>query len=372
MTEAIQINPGGRLDIKDVIGRDREIKRYWGILQRQGLVISAERRIGKTHIVLKMQQECGADWLVIYQDLEDVHSLAGLVRSIREAFIKHSGGSSFKEKANWLTSFLPESIGSIDLGTVGQDACFALLDKTCASLIEKAGGRKVLLLWDEFPLMLENIRRRETEDVVLRLLDSLRALRSTHASSLRFLFTGSIGLHLVLRNLHRSGGTNDSVNDMFSLTVPPLTPESTCQLAAGLLRNTQAAAGQIPGLAKLIAEEVGGFPYHVHHVIDQLAQLPRPPQDTDIARAIDDIISAPADPVHMSHNNERLFSYYSDQERQLARIMLNALAGQQQPVSRENLLNLCRHCDTELGDDRFGEILSILQKDHYIESLQSQ
>ena len=49
----MQINPGGRLNTKDVTGRDGEIARYWRVLERQGLVISAERRIGKTHIVLK-------------------------------------------------------------------------------------------------------------------------------------------------------------------------------------------------------------------------------------------------------------------------------------------------------------------------------
>ena len=52
----MQINPGGRLDTKDIIGRDNEIDRYWGVLQRQGLVLSAERRIGKTHILLKMRE----------------------------------------------------------------------------------------------------------------------------------------------------------------------------------------------------------------------------------------------------------------------------------------------------------------------------
>lgn len=45
----MRINPGGRLNTEDIIGRDNEIARYWRVLERQGLVISAERRIGKTH-----------------------------------------------------------------------------------------------------------------------------------------------------------------------------------------------------------------------------------------------------------------------------------------------------------------------------------
>ena len=72
----MQINPGGRLDTQDVVGRDSEIARYWRVLERQGLVISAERRIGKTHIILKMRDECRPGYLPFYQDLEAVHSIA--------------------------------------------------------------------------------------------------------------------------------------------------------------------------------------------------------------------------------------------------------------------------------------------------------
>ena len=51
---------------------------------RQGLVISAERRIGKTHIVRKMQDECQSGYLPFYQDLEAVHTTPELIRSIYE------------------------------------------------------------------------------------------------------------------------------------------------------------------------------------------------------------------------------------------------------------------------------------------------
>ena len=78
----MQINLGGRLNTRDVMGRDNEIARYWRVLERQGLVISAERRIGKTHIVLKMRDECRGGFLSLYQDLEAVHSTAELIRSI--------------------------------------------------------------------------------------------------------------------------------------------------------------------------------------------------------------------------------------------------------------------------------------------------
>ena len=89
----MKINPGGRLQTKDVIGRDHEIARYWNILHRQGLIISAERRIGKTHILLKMREECPSCYLPVYQDLEALHSIAELVRSIYSTAQQISGKS---------------------------------------------------------------------------------------------------------------------------------------------------------------------------------------------------------------------------------------------------------------------------------------
>jgi len=115
---AMQINPGGRLNTKDVVGRDNEIARYWRVLERQGLVISAHRRIGKTHIVLKMRDECRCGFLPFYQDLESVHSTAELIRSIygtvHQSFSTLPGLRA--RLAKW-SGLLPDRIGSVDLPT---------------------------------------------------------------------------------------------------------------------------------------------------------------------------------------------------------------------------------------------------------------
>ncbi len=275
----MQINPGGRLDPKDVVGRDREIDRYWRVLQRQGLLLSAEPRIGKTHILLKMREECRRGYLPFYQDLEAVHSIADLVRSVYGT-VEQSLSTLPNVKAyaaKWST-LLPKKIAGIDVPTA--DATWqVLLAEAFESLINLADGNtRILMLWDEFPLMLHNLQRRAGPDTVIHLLDHLRALRLARADRLRFLFTGSIGLHLVLRSLREAGNTNDPVNDMASLTVPPMGQPDTRELATALLRETGAVPAAIPRLASEIVKRVGGFPYYVHHVVDQLDQLRRPPE----------------------------------------------------------------------------------------------
>ena len=367
----MQINPGGRLDTRDVVGRNDTIARYWRVLDRQGLVISAERRIGKTHIMLKMRDECRNEYLPVYQDLEAVHSTPELVRSIYDA-VRRSLSTAPRLRAHvakWY-ELLPGRIRGVDLPT-GDRTWQAFLDQAFDDLIGVADDRRILMLWDEFPLMLHNLQRKEGSDSAIQLLDRLRALRHRHAGRLRFLFTGSIGLHLVLRSLRKAGNTNDPVNDMASLTVPPLADRDTRHLAAALLEGfegTRAVAqALIPDLAAHIASEVGGFPYYVHHVVDQLHQLERPPAVEDVSAAVGRLVYDPHDPANFGYYLNRLSSYYTADERSLALLILDTMAGQPSPTPVRELLNLCRHRNASVEDELLREMLVVLAEDHYVE-----
>ena len=48
--------------------------------------------------------------------------------------------------------------------------------------------------------------------------------------------------------------------------------------------------------------------------------------------------------------------------------MLDTLAGQASPTPVPELLNLCRHRDPSLADERLREVLTVLTEDHYIEA----
>ena len=366
----MRINPGGRLNTEEIIGRDGEIARYWSILERQGLVISAERRIGKTHIVLKMQEECQSGYLPFYQDLEAVHSVADLIRSIYTLIEKSSAASpGVKARIAKWSGLFPKKIAGLELPTT-DNAWQPLLSDAFDNLSRLADGRVLLMLWDEFPLMLHNLQRNEGHDSPMKLLDFLRALRLERSGRLRFLFTGSIGLHLVLRSLRMAGNANDPVNDMLSLTVPPLAPGDTRKLAGALLQETRAAPADIPELASRIASEVGGFPYYVHHVVDQIHQLPRQPGLQDVSSAVDSLIYDSHDPANFNYYVNRLSSYYSKDDRSLALVVLDTIAGQTAPTTISGLVNLCRHRVPSLAGERLRELLTVLAQDHYLEPRQ--
>ena len=61
------------------------------------------------------------------------------------------------------------------------------------------------------------------------------------------------------------------------------------------------------------------------------------------------------------------YSYYADEKRALALLVLDTLARQPSRTPALELLNLCKHRDPSLGKEQFREVLTILSEDHYID-----
>jgi len=60
----------------EVVGRDKLIARMWKTLERSSAVFTAERRIGKTTILKKMEAEPAEGHVILYADLEKVDTPA--------------------------------------------------------------------------------------------------------------------------------------------------------------------------------------------------------------------------------------------------------------------------------------------------------
>jgi hypothetical protein len=71
----MKANPGAYIPPEEVIGRDKLIARLWEILERQSLVLTAERRMGKTRVM---------DKLCYLRDLEKVHTAAEFAHAVFE------------------------------------------------------------------------------------------------------------------------------------------------------------------------------------------------------------------------------------------------------------------------------------------------
>jgi hypothetical protein len=224
---------------------------------------------------------------------------------------------------------------------------------------------RVVFLWDEFPLMLYNLRKREGADRAIQLLDTLRYLRATYPR-LRFLFTGSIGLHLALKSLRAEGNANSPFNDVQIELAPPLSEADTATLIASLcdaLRHRPEDPGEI---ADRVGALLGGFAYHIHHCFDRLDQLGRSAKAADVDAAIEAIATSSSDPAHIGYTQHRIETYYAAEDARVALAILDALAGSERPLGREQLLNLVRHKQANEDEQHVKSVCELLRQDQCI------
>lgn len=365
----MQINPGGRLASEDVVGRDALIDRYWRVLERQSLILSAERRIGKTSVVQKMEHDGRDGFDVFYKDLEDVHSLIELTRAFYTRIgerLGHLGRVKAKAVAAW-SALVPRRVKDIDLPEAKAN-WKALVRGGINDLLVTIPDKKIVLIWDELPLMLYNIGKREGADAAIQLLDLLRQLRQEHNERLRFVFTGSVGLHLVLRDLRVKGNANEATNDMLEEPVPPLGRIDGIGLARELLLCCSGAEyADIDELAEQIFECTDGFPYFIHHVVDGLAMTGKAPDRIAVDEAVRRLVAGNHDPAHMRYFESRIKTYYDEADAPIALSMLDVIAAADEALSLDAIANLARHQHLDVKDEKIRELLGLLRRDQYLE-----
>lgn len=302
----MKANPGGNIDPKFVVGRDGLIQSIWEALEQQSIRLNAERRIGKTSVIRKMQAEPTAGWSPVYQDLERIHSPEEFAREVYETVQQFL--SRWKRTSNRATQFLENSkigIGGNSWETKERRYWKDLLVSSIEDLVAEKTDDRLILFWDEVPYMIENIRKRDGELTAAEVLDTLRSLRQTH-SDFRMVFTGSIGLHHVLSTLHDAHLATAPVNDMRPIEVTPLALADAQQLAKMLIEGETLATSDIDAAAEMIARETDGFPFYIHHIVSYLKQQQAPATPDTIKDVVTDLLVDENDPLELSHFRRRI------------------------------------------------------------------
>jgi hypothetical protein len=142
-----------------------------------------------------------------------------------------------------------------------------------------SGDECLVLALDEVPLAVRAIGQHQSQAEAVRLLHTLRGLRSA-APRLRWIVTGSVGFHHVLREL---GTTTGAINDLTSLALGPLEPEWASALAEALLHGIGCDPSQ--ELLAALVHHSGGIPYLVHQLTATIQQTEGAPTATAVASA---------------------------------------------------------------------------------------
>jgi len=311
-----------------------------------------------------MAAESPADMRVIFHELEHINSPLEFVQLVYDdvsAYLSQSRRTAQRVRAFLQGLEGMELGGLVKFPDILAPEWKALLTNTIDDLLDQR-GHTLLFLWDEMPMMLENIKRYHGEHLAEDLLNTLRALRQTYPD-FRMVYTGSIGLHHVINSLKRAGYANAPTNDMAKVDVPPLAPQDAQDLAQRLIAGEAIQTKTPAQLAPTIAAAVDYCPYYIHHIVEELCQ--RVP-DTPITDIVDACLMASNDPWDLRHYRDRITTYYLPDEQPFVLSLLDILATASTPLSFDALFDrLKAHIATE-DSETVRDVLRLLHDDHYL------
>ncbi len=372
-------NPGGSIAVEDIVGRDRLVEQLWQTLEQQSLVLVAERRIGKSCVIRKMRSQEPAGVLTFSRDVENVETPLEFVERVYHDVEGHLG--RWRRAVEGTRSLLRE-IAGVEIGGVVKFPSAAaphwkrLLETVVQDLIERQ-DRKIVLFWDEFPGMLQKIKKTSGEAAAVEVLDTLRCLRQAH-TGLRMVYTGSIGLHHVTSALAESGNAHAPLNDMRIVEVPPISLSDAESLAVDLLRGEGLICADPQAAARAIAIEVDCIPYYIHLVLTMLKARGDVAEADLVRQIVTEALVDPEDHWHLQHYRVRLESYYGADRAGVALILLDELAVGDGSITFDELSSRLsvqltpdrgETAQRVLGGDRelLRRLLTLLQRDHYLQ-----
>ena len=362
----MRANPGGVLSPEEVIGRDKLIDQLWRVLETQSIVLTSERRVGKTSVIRKMVSACGDDRVCFLRDVEGFRSPTEFIEGI---YADVEPILSKKERARLAIWGLLGKLGGTEIGHVKLPEIKSHWKNLIEALFQDIfaeEARPVIFFWDELPLFLYNVKETAGEQDAMELLDELRTLRQKH-TRLRMVFTGSVGIHQVIGSLRKHGYANDPTNDMQTIEVPPLDPADGSHLAGLLIAGERIEVSCDPSLAnRAFSESAGHIPYYIHCLISRIANNGVPVGSDEVKSCLQQLIADPNDPAHFQYYQSRLTTYYGAIEAQLALYALDVLASVGHPVHFAELWNLVQHKTADAKEELFRQVLLVLLKDHYL------
>lgn len=357
-----------------VHGRDDFVNRLWDkILSGASLNVLAERRMGKTWALWLTVARQPDNVVSVFFDVEKTKSVEEFVIELNRFLHKQGFISNkfFKKVEIWYKGFVlniqGQGVGKIKLPDNVVSWGY-MLEDTLTKFAESCGGKTAVLILDEISLLLHKINKNQGVAIACDLLDKLRAYRQT-IPNLQMIFCGSLGLHIVIKNLKAGGYTGSPINDLVPVNVEPLNQSNSLSLAGGLLSGEMIACSNVGKVAKAISNISSRVPFYIKNLIRWIKDhFSEPITPADIPTALQQLFDAPGDPVQFNYYNERMDQYYTKNEAQNARVILDILSRAEAGLGFDELLNRIRHRteSLEISDTELLAELQLLKEDHYL------
>ena len=361
---------GGTVDIADIVGRDEYVSRMWKDLEHTSIVINEIRRFSKSTILRLMESNPPPHWICVRTSVQDIRTKSSLAELTLEVLLNHT---AVKEQVKQKIRSFGQKTKEIKVNTgviafsfqpdfkINAFSVFRSLLKDVDKQLAES-NQKLVIIWDEFPDAIGNIKKEEGDSVAEDIMSLFRMLREDDGSkNIRWILTGSVGFHHILK------GQRKLINDMVIVGVPPLSHEWTCWLAKGLLLGIGIEHSDVQAISKIS----GGIPF----VLEMLIKYIRDngldvPNSDDGAREL--LIKAACSPeygINWAPLLERVDHYYEKKKMPIVMEILDILG--HDSLNTETLFNNIiihqRSQGKRIGNEDIGSLLTSLIEDHYIQ-----
>ena len=301
-------NTGGLVNPEFVVGREKEIDFFWNILKKQGIALFAERRLGKSSILRKMDKDGHNGFISIYRPIEGISSPESLaevlLNRIKELNLIDEGSAKKLENIYNITTDFVGEVNGIKLKKLEytwQKQLYYLLKK----LTEKNPNDKIVIMLDEFSIFLDKLQ----DDKASTVIGFFRNITfEKEFKNIRFVYCGSIGIDLVLDKIKSNGhNIGDPLNHMNKYELQPFTIDNAKYF--GKCLNEGCRLKMNDELIEHICSRANNIPYFIDVVFDKISKMRKNDQSA-IDKAYEEILDDTKGKESIKHFYDRIEDFY--------------------------------------------------------------
>ena len=354
--QPITPQPGNDRNPANFVGRVEMTERARSRLQvGANLILTDPRRMGKT-FWMRTFAEREQQFHTYFIDYEGTRTVGEFLTKTAEALITNCSLPTRARKQ--LAAIFDNCELTLAKGPIAvkkhfrQTSPHDLLRRVLTSLAADDSDTIPLVMMDEVPLAINNIAKNEGPDSADEVLQTLRTLRSD-ASRIRWIVTGSVGFHHVLRRIDATQGV---LNDLESLPLGPLAHIEAEELAKRLLLGIKQPT--IETVVNELIEVSGGIPFLLHKIVKTLeerhANVIKP---HEVRECFEDFIDDPDEFNWFEHYLTRMPLNYGTRAYIADEVLRKTLSEAHEWVLSSSLT----------PENDAADVLEDLIKDHYLE-----
>lgn len=330
------------------------VKELKQLLKKHSVIVEAPRRFGKTSVIKEFLRQENAkkeeerEFNVVYMELEGEETVNAFCLRLFSRLLELY---RFRKKINILSKYFGDfwntfasrfkKIGlpgiELELKEKTQGYTLPQWKEKIEPLIRDLDsfGQKTVIVFDEFPDMLLNFKRKDeksfkgTTDSLMAWLRYLRQIQE-HEGKYRFVFCGSIHLRKTLEEI----GLSKRINDLEPFRIPLIT-DADAQALIDCLARAYSLQVETDAKAFMISKITDGSLYYGQILIKALRDTNDKNFSIDRVKAIYEIVLREGD-HDLAHYHSRLEDYLKEgEEKECADIILKQLctsAAQEQEI----------------------------------------